>query len=42
MLISDRVIFMKNGHVHLDTVHSIIRHHMAAERVRRFMGEAGA
>jgi len=36
--ISDRVIFMENGHVQLDATPESIRHAPEAERVRRFMG----
>ncbi len=38
--ISDRVIFMENGHVQLDAAPTSIRHAPEAERVRRFMGMA--
>lgn len=36
--ISDRVIFMEDGHIQLDASPSAIRQEAAGERVRRFMG----
>ncbi|MFJ2363605.1 amino acid ABC transporter permease/ATP-binding protein [Pseudomonas sp. NPDC087697] len=38
MSISDRVIFMENGHIQLDASPCAIRNERAGERVRRFMG----
>ncbi|MCU1751387.1 amino acid ABC transporter permease/ATP-binding protein [Pseudomonas sp. 6D_7.1_Bac1] len=38
MSISDRVIFMENGHIQLDASPYAIRNERAGERVRRFMG----
>ncbi|MFW0758295.1 amino acid ABC transporter permease/ATP-binding protein [Pseudomonas sp. H11T01] len=38
MSISDRVIFMENGHIQLDASPYAIRKERAGERVRRFMG----
>jgi polar amino acid transport system permease protein len=36
--ISDRVIFMENGHIQLDASPQAIREEPEAHRVRRFMG----
>ena len=42
MSISDRVIFMEDGHIQLDASPAAIRQEAAAERVRRFMGMQAA
>ncbi|WP_213880537.1 amino acid ABC transporter permease/ATP-binding protein [Pseudomonas sp. dw_358] len=38
MSISDRVIFMENGHIQLDAAPDAIRQDVHSERVRKFMG----